>query len=134
MKKIIVLAVALLLAAVVPSSVSAALAEKHNAVEVTTSNFDSLIANNKVVVVDFWASWCPPCRAIAPIVEELAGEYRGVAVVGKCDVDANGEMTRRFSISGIPAILFFKNGKLVDKQVGSCPKETLKVKLDKLLK
>ena len=132
MKKVLIMAVALLLAVALPSRVSAS--EKHDAVEVTSANFDSMIAKNKVVMVDFWASWCGPCRAIAPIVEELAGEYKGRAIVGKCDVDSQGALASKFGIRSIPTILFFKGGKLVDQQVGSCPKAVLKEKLDKLLK
>lgn len=104
------------------------------ALEFTDSNFEELVLNSdKPVLVDFWAEWCGPCRQIAPLVEELSKEYEGKAVIGKVDVDANSEITVQFGIRNIPTILFFKDGKLADKQVGYAPKATLAAKIDALL-
>ena len=85
--------------------------------------------SDKVALVDFWAEWCGPCRMIGPSVEELSKEYEGKAVVGKMNVDMNSEVPMEYGIRGIPTILFFKGGKLVDKQVGVVPKSVLEEKL-----
>jgi thioredoxin 1 len=104
------------------------------ALEVTDSTFDEVvIKSDKPVLVDFWAEWCGPCRMIGPIVNELSEEYAGKAVITKVDVDANPQITQRFSVRNIPTVLFFKNGQLVDKQVGAVPKSTLVNKLTALL-
>jgi len=95
------------------------------AIEITDSNFNDEISKNKTVLIDFWAEWCGPCRMIGPIVEELAGEYDGKAVIGKLDVDTNQETSIKYSVRSIPTILLFKDGELVDRQVGAVPKETL---------
>lgn len=102
-------------------------------VKVTTENFESLKGGNLPLVVDFWATWCGPCRAIAPIVEELANEYDGRLVVGKCDVEDNDDIAMQYGIRNIPTILFFKNGEVVDKFVGAITKAKLKEKFDALL-
>lgn len=99
----------------------------------TDSNFDELMAAGKPVVVDFWAEWCGPCRMVGPIIEELAEEYKDQVIIGKCDVDDNGDLPGRFGIRNIPTVLFFKNGELVDKQVGSAPKPTYAEKIKALL-
>jgi thioredoxin 1 len=100
------------------------------AFEITDANFENEVLNSKkVTLIDFWAEWCGPCRAIAPIVEELAKEYDGKAVVGKVNVDENPEITVKYGIRNIPTILFIKNGEVVDKQVGAVPKSTLEEKL-----
>jgi thioredoxin len=100
------------------------------AVEITDGNFESVVKNSdKVVLVDFWAEWCGPCRMVGPIVEELAKEYDGKAVVGKLNVDNNPNVSMEFGVRNIPTILFFKNGKVVDKQVGAVPKAQLAAKL-----
>ena len=100
------------------------------AVEITDGNFESLVKNSdKVVLVDFWAEWCGPCRMVGPIVEELAKEYDGKAVIGKLNVDHNPNVSMEFGVRNIPTILFFKNGKVVDKQVGAVPKAQLAAKL-----
>jgi len=100
------------------------------AVEITDANFETVVKNSdKVVLVDFWAEWCGPCRIVGPIVEELAKEYNGKAVIGKLNVDNNPNVSMEFGVRNIPTILFFKGGKLVDKQVGAVPKAQLAAKL-----
>ena len=100
------------------------------ALEITDSNFQETVLNSdKPVLVDFWAEWCGPCRMVGPIVEELAKEYDGKAVVGKVNVDHNPNIAAQYGIRSIPTLLFFKNGELVDKQVGAVPKTTLASKL-----
>ena len=102
--------------------------------ELTDSNFEELVLrSNKLAVVDFWAEWCGPCRMIAPIVEELAEEYAGKAVIGKVDVDNNPFICDKYGIRNIPTILFFKNGEIVDKQVGAAPKNALAAKIQSFI-
>lgn len=104
------------------------------AIEATDSNFDELVLkSDKPVIVDFWAVWCGPCRIVGPIVQEIGDDYTDKAVVGKLDVDHNPEAARKYSIRNIPTILFFKNGEVVDKQVGAVPKQVLVQKLEALL-
>ncbi|MBE6287936.1 MAG: thioredoxin [Mediterranea massiliensis] len=103
------------------------------ALEITDNNYKELLADGKPVVIDFWAPWCGPCKMVGPIIEELATEYNGKAIIGKCDVDENVDVASEFGIRNIPTVLFFKNGQLVDKQVGSAPKTTYANKLDALL-
>lgn len=104
------------------------------ALEVTDSNFDELVIQSDVpVIVDFWAVWCGPCRMVGPIVEEIGKEYEGKARVVKLDVDNNNNTAAKFGIRNIPTILFFKNGEVVDKQVGAVPKTVLVNKLEALL-
>jgi thioredoxin 1 len=101
------------------------------AIELTDANFDDIVLKSEVpVLVDFWAEWCGPCRMVGPVVEEIAKEYEGKAVVGKVDVDSNPEISTKFGIRNIPTILFFKDGEIVDKQVGAVPKTVLSSKLD----
>lgn len=100
---------------------------------VTDANFAEIINTDKLVMVDFWATWCGPCRALAPIVEELAAEYEGKAVICKCNVDECQDIPMQFGIRSIPTLLFFKNGQLVDKLVGAMPKAQLANKIDSLL-
>lgn len=97
--------------------------------ELTDSNFDEVINSEKPVLVDFWAEWCGPCKMIGPVVEELAGDYEGKAVVAKINVDENPQITARFGVRNIPTLLVFKNGQVVDKQVGAVPKSVLSQKL-----
>ncbi len=100
---------------------------------ITDANFAETLNTEMPVMVDFWATWCGPCRAIAPIVEELAAEYEGKAVIGKCNVDECEDTPMKFGIRSIPTLLFFKNGELVDKLVGSAPKAAIAEKLNSLL-
>ena len=95
--------------------------------------FDQLIAGETPVLVDFWATWCGPCRMIAPIVEEIADEYAGKVVVAKVDVDEQGELAQRYRIRNIPTLLDFKRGEVVDKAIGARPKAALEQMLDKAL-
>ena len=102
-------------------------------VTITTENFESLKNGEKPLVVDFWASWCGPCRAIAPYIEELAKEYDGKIVVGKCDVEENDDIVMEFGVRNIPTILFFKNGEVVDRLVGGQSKSAIQKKFEALL-
>jgi thioredoxin 1 len=102
-------------------------------VKITSENFESLKTGNLPLVVDFWATWCGPCRMVGPIIEELAKEYDGKIVVGKCDVEENEELASEFGIRNIPTILFFKNGDVVDKIVGAQPKAKMIEKFNTLL-
>ncbi len=104
------------------------------AVEVTDSNFEATILNSdKPALVDFWAVWCGPCRIVGPIVEEIADEYDGRAVVGKLDVDSNRETAVKFGIQAIPTLLLVKDGQIADRIVGALDKNSIKSKLDALL-
>ena len=100
------------------------------AIEITDNNFEEVINGDKPVLVDFWAEWCGPCKMIGPVVEELAGDYEGKAVIGKVDVDANPVVSAKFGIRSIPTLLVFKGGEIVDKQVGAVPKGVLSKKLE----
>jgi len=104
------------------------------ALEITDANFEELVMkSDKPVLVDFWAVWCGPCRMVGPIVEEIANDYEGKAIVGKVDVDNNPEIASKFGIRNIPTILFMKNGEVVDKQVGAAQKTALTEKLDAIM-
>jgi len=104
------------------------------AIEITDANFEELLAkSDKPVMIDFWAVWCGPCRMIAPIVEEMSGEYEGKAIIGKVDVDSNPNIAVKYGIRNIPTVLFVKNGEVVDKQVGAAPKASFTAKLNALL-
>jgi thioredoxin 1 len=100
-----------------------------NAVAVTDSTFEQEIEKHDgLAVVDFWATWCGPCRMVAPILDQLASQYSGKAKVAKVDVDANQRTAMKFNVRSIPTILFFKNGKLVDSVIGAVPKARLESK------
>ena len=103
------------------------------ALEITDSNFQEILAEGKPVVMDFWAPWCGPCKMVGPIIDELATEYEGKVIFGKCDVDENGDVAAEYGIRNIPTVLFFKNGELVDKQVGSAPKSAYVAKIEAIL-
>jgi len=103
-------------------------------IEFTSNNFDEIaLKSDKLVVVDFWAEWCGPCRLIAPIIHELAEEYADKVVFGKVDVDSNGALAGQFGIRNIPTVLFIKGGKVVDKQVGAVPKAKFVEKINALM-
>jgi thioredoxin 1 len=103
-------------------------------VHVTDAEFKEKVLDSKMpVLVDFWAAWCGPCRMIAPFVEELAREYAGKAVVAKLDTDANPQTPMSYGIMGIPTLLFFKNGQVVDRIVGAVPKAVIAKKLDAVI-
>jgi len=106
------------------------MAENGKTVEITDANFTSEVEEeNGLTLVDFWATWCGPCRMIAPILEELAGEYEGKLKVGKLDVDANQQTAVRFGVRSIPTMMFFKGGEHVDTVVGAVPKPQLEQKI-----
>src|SRR5881396_2390740 len=100
------------------------------ALELNDTNFSETINSDKPVLVDFWAQWCGPCLVMGPMIEELAKEYEGKAVVAKLDVDYNPAVSQQYGIRNIPTILIFKNGQIVDKQVGAVPKTLLTKKLE----
>ena len=101
---------------------------------ITDSNFDAFIAEGLPVVLDFFATWCGPCKKIAPYIAEIAEEYAGRVNVGKCDVDDNDELTAKFGIRNVPTVLFIKNGEVVDKHVGAGKKSEFVEKVEALLK
>lgn len=102
-------------------------------IKITNENFSEIRGGELPLVVDFWATWCGPCRAIAPLVAELAAEYDGRVVVGKCDVEEGDEVAASFGIRNIPTLLFFKNGEVVDKLVGAAQKSVIEDKIKALL-
>ncbi len=95
----------------------------------TDANFDSMIANNDIVLVDFWAPWCGPCKMIAPVIEELAKEFGHKALIAKVNVDENPSVAQRFQIRSIPSLIFFKNGQVFDTIVGAAPAHQIRSKL-----
>lgn len=100
------------------------------ALEFTDANFQqTVIESDKLSVIDFWAEWCGPCRAIGPVIEELATQYEGKVNIGKVNVDVNPNLSMNFGITSIPAILFVKGGQVVDKQIGAVPKAVLDKKI-----
>lgn len=103
------------------------------AMTITDSNYKELLESGKPMVVDFWAEWCGPCRMIGPIIDELAEEYADRVVIGKVNVDENNDIVGEYGIRNIPAVLFFKDGKMVDKQVGAAQKAAFVEKIEKIL-
>jgi thioredoxin 1 len=104
------------------------------ALEFKDATFENeVLSSDKVAIIDFWAEWCGPCKAIAPIIDELAEDYKDQALIGKVDVDSNPEISMRYGIRNIPTILFIKGGEVVDKQVGAVPKSMLEDTLKKHL-
>lgn len=99
----------------------------------TSQNYDELLAEGLPLVLDFSATWCGPCKKIAPIIEELAGEYEGRVNVGKCDVDDNEELASKFGIRNVPTVLFIKDGNVVDRHVGAASKSVFVEKINALL-
>lgn len=102
-------------------------------VTITNQNLEQVLKSSSVVVVDFWATWCGPCRALAPTVETIASEYDGKATVVKCNVDDCEDIAEKYGIRNIPTLLFFKGGEVVDKLVGNVPKADIAAKLDALV-
>lgn len=100
---------------------------------ITSQNFQEVISSAPVVVVDFWAVWCGPCRALGPVVEEVAAEFEGKIVVGKCNVDEVQDISIQYGIRSIPTLIFFKNGEPVDKTIGLVPKEEIVKRINSLL-
>jgi thioredoxin 1 len=103
------------------------------ALQITDSNFSELLAQGKPMIVDFWATWCGPCKKVGPYIEQLAEEYGDQAIIGKVDVDENTDLPMQFGVRNIPTILFIKDGQVVDKQIGAVPKATLEDKLKAIL-
>ncbi len=103
------------------------------ALQITDSNFSELLAQGKPMIVDFWATWCGPCKKVAPYIEQLAEEYAEQAIIGKVDVDENQDLPMQFSVRNIPTILFIKDGQVVDKQIGAVAKSVLEDKLKAIL-
>ena len=104
------------------------------ALEITDANFDELVLkSSKPVMVDFWEEWCGPCRMLGPIIEEVSKDYEGKAIVGKLDVDSNQEFAAKFGVRNIPTVLVFKDGELVNRQVGVSPKNVYTENIDALL-
>ena len=102
-------------------------------VTITTENLETMKNGDLPLVVDFWATWCGPCRMVGPVISELAEQYDGKINVGKCDVEENEDLAVEFGIRNIPTILFFKNGQVVDKLVGAQPKAKIEEKFQSLL-
>ncbi len=94
-------------------------------IEITDENFDEIIRKSEFIVVDFWASWCPPCRILAPEIDSLAKDYAGKILFGKLDVDKNPSTAAKYGVMSIPTLLIFKKGKLVDRIVGAMPRKLL---------
>ena len=101
------------------------MSENAKYVTLTRDNFDRVLADNPVVAVDFWATWCGPCKMLAPVIEELADDFDGRAVIGKVDVDENEDLARRFGIMSIPTLLLYVDGKLYEKHTGVWQKDAL---------
>lgn len=103
------------------------------ALTITNENYDAVMASAQIVVIDFGAEWCGPCRAMAPIIEELAEEYEGRVLIATCDVEEGDEIAAQYRVRNVPTVVFLKDGVQVDKSVGSASKEALKAKIDAML-
>lgn len=103
------------------------------ALEINKGNFDEIVNGDMPVMIDFWAEWCGPCRMVGPIVEEMAQEYEGKAIIGKVNVDNEQELAAKFGVRSIPTILFVKGGEVVEKSVGAVPKAQLEDLLAKVM-
>ncbi len=107
--------------------------QHQNVITIDADNFEQeVLQSEQLVLVDFWAEWCPPCKAIGPVVEEIATEFEGVARVGKVDVDENNSLAQQYGIGSIPSLLFFRDGEVVDRVQGVVPKSELSGKLQAL--
>ncbi len=102
-------------------------------IEITNQNFNEIISQGKPVLVDFWATWCGPCKRLGPIIEEIAAEYDGKAIVGKCDIEENDDLTEKFGIMNVPTVVLLKDGKEVDRVVGLAMKNVYQEKLNALI-
>ena len=100
---------------------------------INTGNFEALVTTGKPIVVDFWATWCGPCKRLAPVIEELAKDYDGLAIVGKCDVEEDEDLAMRFGVRNIPTVVFLKGGQEVDRSVGLVPRQVLEEKIKAML-
>ena len=103
------------------------------ALAITDSNFEELVQSGQPLVVDFWATWCGPCKQIGPSIEELASEFEGKVTIGKCDIEDNDDLVAKFGIRNVPTVLFIKDGQVVDKQVGAAAKSVFQAKIEALL-
>ena len=103
------------------------------ALQITDATHEEVLQTDKLVIIDFWAEWCGPCKMVGPIIDEISDDYKDKVVVGKLDVDNNDETTSKYGIRNIPTVLFIKNGEVVDKVVGAGPKKMLTDKIDILI-
>ena len=100
------------------------------ALQITEANYEQVVDTDKLVLIDFWAEWCGPCKRIAPVIEELAKEFEGKVVIGKCDVEENTEITSKFAVRNIPTLLFIRNKEVVGKLVGAVPVEKIRERIE----
>ncbi len=100
---------------------------------INSENFEQLVATGKPIVVDFWATWCGPCKRIMPVIEALAADYEEKAIIGKCNIEEDEDLPLRLGVRNIPTVLFIKNGEVVDRQVGVAPRQTFEEKLQNIL-
>ncbi|MDY6122761.1 MAG: thioredoxin [Porphyromonas sp.] len=101
--------------------------------EITSQNYKELMAEGKPMLLDFWATWCGPCRMVGPIIDELATEYEGRVIIGKVDVDENPDLSQEYGVRNIPTLLFIKDGQVVNKLVGAQRKDAIKQEIDAML-